>query len=383
MPLVVLVCALMALTVPAWAESSPDLSAVPISEMARVTESPPVMGPLEEPELPAPPPMPLNATRAPVAVPGPSSEHSEVETAVEAALAVRKHPIPAKYDVSKIGDRNISGGLDFYSLEKEQELGKALAREVEQNAKLVTDPVITEYVNRVGQNLVRNSDARVPFTIKVIDNDEVNAFALPGGFFYVNTGLILAADNEAELAGVMAHEIAHVAARHATKNATRQEIFNLASIPLIFVGGPAGYAVRQFVGLAVPQSFLKFSRNAEREADMLGLEYQYATGYDPEEFVKFFEKLKADEKHKHNFLARAFLTHPMTGDRIKRAQQEIARYFPRRNQYIVDTSDFDMVKERLQTMENAQRIGGSKANRPVLQRRDSGNDGRPRLESKK
>jgi predicted Zn-dependent protease len=217
---------------------------------------------------------------------------------------------------------------------------------------------------------VRNSDARVPFIIKVIDNEEVNAFALPGGFFYVNTGLILAADNEAELAGVMAHEIAHVAARHATKNATRQEIFNLASIPLIFVGGPAGYAVRQFMGLAVPLSFLKFSRNSEREADLLGLEYQYASGYDPQEFVRFFEKLHSQEKkQKHGFMAKAFATHPMTGDRIKRAQEEIAKYLPPKEEYIVDTSEFDAVKARLAEIDNAHRIDGGEGVRPTLRKR--------------
>src|SRR5690242_979386 len=196
-----------------------------------------------------------------------------------------------KKDPDAIGDRKVTCKVNWYSLEKEISLGKQLAQEVERQSRVINDPVVAEYVNRIGQNLVRNSDAKVPFTIKVIDNDEINAFALPGGFFYVNTGMILAADNEAELAGVMAHEIAHVAARHATKNATKSEIFNLASIPLIFLGGPAGYAVRQVMGLAVPLGFLKFSRDAEREADLLGLEYQYATGYDPEEFVRFFEKL--------------------------------------------------------------------------------------------
>ncbi len=275
--------------------------------------------------------------------------------------------LQSRYDVNRIGDRNVGKGLDFYSLRKETELGRALAAEVESGARLVKDPTVTEYINRIGQNLVRNSDAKVPFTIKVLDNDEINAFALPGGFFYVNTGLILAADNEAELAGVMAHEIAHVAARHATKNATRNELFNLASIPLVFVGGPAGYAARQVIGLAMPLSMLKFSRNAEREADMLGLEYQYASGYDPEEFVKFFEKL--DEKKKMNFFARAFATHPMTQDRIKRAQQEIAEYLPAREDYIIDTSEFPEVKRRLRGIEDAHRIDGGKVSTPTLRKR--------------
>ena len=282
-------------------------------------------------------------------------------------------PLQAKYDVSLIGQRNVGTGLDFYSLDREVALGHQLSQEVEQQARLVTDPVITEYVNRIGQNLVHNSDARVPFTIKVLDNDEVNAFALPGGFFYVDSGLILAADNEAELAGVMAHEIAHVAARHATKNMTRAQIWNLASVPLIFIGGPVAYAISEVASLAVPLGFLKFSRDAEREADLLGLEYDYAAGYDPEAFVEFFEKLKLDEKKKQNLVAKAFATHPMNADRIKAAQDEIRKYLPDRTEYVVDTSEFENVKLRLARLENGRRLGGAKGDptRPVLLRRSA------------
>ena len=197
----------------------------------------------------------------PPAVPPVAKSESPAAVTPEAHGA----PLPAKYDVSQIGQRNVGSGLDFYSLDREVALGHELSQQVEQQARLVTDPVVTEYVNRIGQNLVRNSDARVPFTIKVLDNDEVNAFALPGGFFYVDSGLILAADNEAELAGVMAHEIAHVAARHATKNMTRAQIWNIASVPLIFIGGPVAYAISEVASLAVPLGFLKFSRDAERE----------------------------------------------------------------------------------------------------------------------
>ena len=222
----------------------------------------------------------------------------------------------SKYDITRIGDRGVGNRLNFYSIDKEQALGRELSLQVEQQSKLFTDPVIDEYVNRIGQTLVRHSDAHVAFTIKVVDDEQVNAFALPGGFFYVNTGVLLAADDEAELAGVMAHEIAHVAARHATLNATRQQIWNMASLPLIFVGGPVGLAIRQFSSIAVPMSFLKFGRDAEREADFLGLEYQYASGYDPTAFVDFFEKLEADEKGHAGFVARAFMTHPMSDDRI-------------------------------------------------------------------
>jgi len=282
-----------------------------------------------------------------------------------------QEPFPAKYDVSQIGHRNVGSGLDFYSLDREIALGHQLASEVERSCRLVTDPLVTEYINRIGQNLVRNSDARVPFTIKVLDTDEVNAFALPGGFFYVNSGLILAADDEAELAGVMAHEIAHVAARHATKNMTRAQIWNMASIPLIFVGGPAAYIISEVASIAIPMTYLKFSRDAEREADLLGLEYDYAAGYDPHAFVEFFEKLNLDGTRKHSVLAKAFATHPMNADRIKAAQDEIRKYLPDRPEYLVDTSEFENVKARLLALQNTRRIRGGNGNRPVLIRHTS------------
>ncbi len=283
-------------------------------------------------------------------------------------------PLKPKYDVRLIGQREIGGGLNFYSLDREMALGRDLSKQVEATSKLITDPVVTEYVNRIGQNLVRNSDARVPFTIKVLDNEEVNAFALPGGFFYVDSGLILAADNEAELAAVMAHEIAHVAARHATKNMTKSEIWNLASIPLMFVGGPAGFAIAEVASIAIPMTFLKFSRDAEREADLLGLEYDYAAGYDPQAFVQFFEKLNADEKKKHSRLAKMFSTHPMNADRVAAAQNEIREYLPDRDSYVVDTSEFEQIKARLLSLDNAQQLSIGDGRRPVLLKRTETND---------
>ncbi|MFB3815213.1 MAG: M48 family metallopeptidase [Terriglobales bacterium] len=282
----------------------------------------------------------------------------------------KKRPqTPAKYDITKIGDRGIGGGLNLYSLKRERQMGEQLAAQVEAQVRLLRDPLIAEYVNRLTQAIVRNSDAKVPFTVKVIDNDEVNAFALPGGFLYVESGLVLAAENEAQIAGVIAHEVAHVAARHATKNSSRMEILNLASIPLIFVGGPAGYAVRQAMGLAVPISFLKFSRNAEREADLLGMEYMYTAGYDPTEMVQFFETLKYREEHKLSFIAKAFATHPMTKDRIKRAQKDIAKLLPERDEYVVTTSEFDAIKTRLAAIEQSHQINAAPSDRPVLRRR--------------
>lgn len=274
-------------------------------------------------------------------------------------------------DISAIGNRNVGCGRgmgNWYSLERQIQMGREYAQQVESSSKLVADPVVTEYVNRIGQNLVRNSDAQVPFTIKVIDSDEVNAFALPGGFFYVDSGLILAADNEAELAGVMAHEIAHVAACHAARENTRGQLMNLASIPLIFVGGGIGYAVQNVAGLALPLSFLRFSRGFESEADFLGLEYMYKAGYDPQAFTAFFEKVEALNKQKPGTLAKAFSTHPQTPDRIVKTQKEIATVLPARNLYKVDSSEFEDVKARLAAIENRHLINQGEENRPTLRR---------------
>jgi predicted Zn-dependent protease len=274
------------------------------------------------------------------------------ETLVGARVG-KKSKKASKYDISRVGDRGIGSGINFYSQDRETALGKEISLDVEQGSKLIHDRVVEEYINRIGQNLVHNSDAKVPFTIKIIQNDEVNAFALPGGYFYVNSGLILAAENEAELAGVMAHEIAHVAARHATRGETKRDIWNLASMPLVFVGGPVGYAVQQVAGLAVPMGVMKYSRDAEREADLLGLEYDYLSGYDPAAFVQFFEKIKVLDKKKPNFLAKAFATHPMTEDRIRRAQEEIQTLLPAKEEYVVDTSEFQEVKARLAMLVNS------------------------------
>jgi predicted Zn-dependent protease len=251
-------------------------------------------------------------------------------------------------------------------------MGKQYSMQVENSVKLVQDPVVNEYVNRIGQNLVRNSDAQVPFTIKVIDSDEVNAFALPGGFFYVNSGLILAADEEAELAGVMAHEIAHVAARHGMRQMTRMNWANIGTIPLIFVGGGIGYGIYEAAGLGLPLTFMKFQRNFEAEADYLGLQYMYKTGYDPQAFISFFEKIQAKEKKKPGTLAKAFASHPQTPDRIQESQKEIATILPAKAQYVVSTSEFDDVKSRLSTIENRHKVNDEKdGSRPSLRRTSS------------
>src|SRR5215475_10689115 len=272
-------------------------------------------------------------------------------------------------DVENIGTRDINKGtINFVSLDRGIAMGRDMAQQVEQESKLLKDPVINESVNRVGQNLVRNSDAKVPFTIKVVESDEINAFALPGGFFYVNSGLILAADDESELAGVMAHEIAHVAARHGTEQASKAELINFASIPLIFMGGVGGFALRQAAGFLIPMQFLQFSRKDESEADYLGLQYLYKTGYDPGAAVSFFEKLQAKESAKPGTISKMFSTHPPTGDRIAMSKRNIELILPDKDQYVVTTSEFNQVKALLAQLENP-RTSAQEANKPSLRRR--------------
>ena len=321
--------------------------------------------------------------------PAPAQNQTQTQTA-PAPATVPDEP-PSKPDknapspstlknIDAIGNRNVgcnTGAGNWYSLEKQVAMGQQYSQQVEHGVKLVQDPVITEYVNRIGQNLVRNSDSKVPFTIKVIDTDEINAFALPGGFFYVNSGLILAADNEAELAGVMAHEIAHVAACHVAREQTRSNIVNLASIPLVFVpGGWAVYEATQIaMGIGVPLTFMKFSRNFESEADFLGMEYMYKTGYDPQSFISFFEKIEAQEKKKPGAIAKAFSSHPMTPDRVAHAQQEMVTVLPPRDEYVLNTSEFDQVKSRLASINNKHKLQNDNTNgsRPTLRRSTADN----------
>jgi beta-barrel assembly-enhancing protease len=290
--------------------------------------------------------------------------------------ADRKHG-----DVENIGNRSVSGKIfgilpNWVSLEKEVAMGNQIAAEFEQTARLVDDPVVAEYVDRIGQNLVKHSDAKVPFHIKVVDTDEVNAFAFPGGYFYVNKGLLLAADTEAELAGVMAHEISHVTARHATQRMSKGQYFQLFSIPAMFVGGYwAQMGIQQALGLGINLELMGVTRESEREADQLGIQYLWNTGYDPNAFVSFFEKMQAQEKSKPGKLAGWFRTHPSTDDRIMASMDE-QRYLPEKENYIVNTSEFDRVRSRLLAIDNAQKseeaTGTQEQKRPTLKRRTDG-----------
>jgi predicted Zn-dependent protease len=311
-----------------------------------------------------------------------SAEAKKPQTAAATPAAPKSNkPLATNEDPAMIGKRNINTGLIAKmsgSTEKEVRQGREAAAEVDRQAKFIDDPIITEYVNRVGQNIVLHSDAKVPFTIKVIDSDEVNAFALPGGFFYVNKGLLLAADNEAELAGVMAHEIAHVAARHAVENQTKATLLEYAAIGgSIFLGGIPGMIYQNTAGIGLLGIFMKFSRSAEEEADKLGVQYMYAAGYDPSAMATMFEKLEAKNKKKPGFIARAFATHPAPPDRRASALALAAR-FPEHEEYVISSSEFQRVKGRLLKLSNARAAAtgtiqgsdnGNAPDRPTLKRR--------------
>ena len=280
-------------------------------------------------------------------------------------------------DPNMIGKRNINGGVWgklASGTEKEVRMGRMLAAQVDKEAKFIDDPIITEYVNRVGQNIVLHSDAKVPFTIKVIDSDEVNAFALPGGFFYVNKGLILAADNEAELAGVMAHEIAHVAARHAMENQRKMELIDYGMLAGVLLGGPIlSNVLYNGAGFFEGMAFLKFSRGAEEEADKLGVQYMWAAGYDPSAMATMFEKLEAKNKKKPGTISKMFADHPAPADR-RQAALNLAARFPEREEYVISSSEFQRVKNRLLRLSNA-RV----TNTGAIAASDDDTPGRPTL----
>jgi beta-barrel assembly-enhancing protease len=290
-----------------------------------------------------------------------------------------------KNDPSQIGDRDVGKCLNFYSVEKEMALGKQLAEEVAREAKVVDDPILSEYVNRIGQNLARNSDAKVPFTFRLLQNDVPNAFALPGGYIFVHTGLIGIAAEEDEFAGALAHEIAHVAARHLTCRETKAQLANIGTIPLsILLGGWAGVAARQAAGAAIPMTFLSFSRHDESEADFLGVQYMWAAGYDPTGAISMFEKLETLQRTQPTAVSKLLSTHPMDSDRITKTQAEIDKILPSKPEYIVTTSDYTNMRQRLLTMENRRKPDDP--NKPQLRRAPgvddpdkTGDDGRPTL----
>ena len=275
----------------------------------------------------------------------------------------------AKYDVNRIGHRGIGHGFNLYSLKHERELGQSLAASFDHYSRLVNDPELNDYVNRIAQKIVRNSDAEVPFTVRLIDSGEIpRAYGLPGGFLYVDSALIFAAESEAELAGVMAHEIAHVAARHATRALSRRRMVSLTG-ELSLLAGPVGILLEDAGGVAGPLSVKKFSRDSEYEADLLGIEYAYSAGYDPQALLSALEKLHALETQRssafaqipgyhfashlpfHDKVARGLSNYPLTEDRIRRLQSEIATFLPARGDYVLDTNEFQDIKAHLLSLQ--------------------------------
>jgi predicted Zn-dependent protease len=277
-----------------------------------------------------------------------------------------------KKDVGAIGERRVAR-RSIISQEKEIAIGKQYASEIDRSAKMVTDPVVNEFVNRLAQNVARNSDLTIPLTVKVIDSPELNAFALPGGFLYVNSGLVMAADEEAQVAGVVAHEIAHVAARHWASQMTRATLLQYAMIPLIFIpmSYPVYYGVMEAYMNGVPLAFLKFNRGAEAEADLLGLQYMYKAGYDPSAYVTFFSKVIEQDRRSPGSVPTIFASHPPTPERILRSEEEIKAILPKRAQYLVSTSEFDDVKARLQSIMSLKKKGDKKEG-PTLRKRETG-----------
>jgi predicted Zn-dependent protease len=342
---------------------------------AQQTSAPPAATqPADQPSSTAPAAQPSDKNPPATSTPAAAPAATKTDSLPSPGEALDPHIKPgSEDDVNAVGTRNIGGrGMgNWYSTNWEISNGKQYSMEIEKSAHLVTDPVVNEYVNRIGQNIVKNSDCKVPFTIKVIDTDEINAMALPGGFFYVNSGLIMAADEEAELAGVMAHETAHVCAHHAAREATRLNYMQIGSIPLMIMteGTWTGYGIYEASQLAIPVTFLQFSRQFESEADYLGLQYMYRAGYDPQAYIQFFEKIDALEKHKPGTLAKVFADHPQTPDRINRSEDEIATIMPAKPDYVVTTSEFDDVKARLARLENKRKINDPKnGNKPTLRR---------------
>lgn len=280
------------------------------------------------------------------------------------AAAELKLKVPSKYDIARIGDRGIGDGLNFYSRDKEHDLGESMARRFDMELPFLRDREVNNYVNRVVQRLVIHSDAKMPFTVHVVKNDEVTAFSLPGGFLYVTTGLLAASPDEATFAGALAHEVAHVAARHVTRALTRKRLLGVASLPLVFLTGGAGAALNNAAGFGIPISGMKFARDSEREADLLGLEYTYAAGYDPHAFVQFLETMEARQKQKlPGLLKLMFTSHVMTQDRIQRAQAEMASMLPEKPTYVIDSSEFQDAQARLFELTDACRYSNGK---PVL-----------------
>jgi predicted Zn-dependent protease len=246
--------------------------------------------------------------------------------------------------------RQLRPGFNLFSKEQDIQMGKEYAAQVEQQMHIVRNAELSAFVESIGRKLASAPDAGgYPYTFKVVQDKTINAFALPGGPTFTHTGLIAAADNEAQIAGVLAHEIAHVALRHGTNQASKAQ---LLALPLMLAGGLAGDGItgqlaQLGIGLGANSVLMKFSRNAERDADLLGARIMSHAGYNPIEMARFFEKLEA-ETGKGSALSQFFSDHPNPGNRVKSVQDEI-RYLPRRS-YNADTGKLPQVKRTIQSL---------------------------------
>jgi predicted Zn-dependent protease len=276
-----------------------------------------------------------------------------------------------KKDPTEIGDRNVAGSLNVYSLDKEMALGKQLAIEVRKQTKIVDDPIIAEYINRLGQNLARNSDVTFPVSFTLIDADDINAFTLPGGYIFINTGALRLSDNEAELASVLAHELGHAAARHATRQATRNDLITAGTLPLVLFGGWAGLLAHQATAAAGPMFMFHFSRAFESEADLLGIQYLWKSGYDPTASIDMFERVESTERKQPGSVSKLFRTHPLTADRIEKTQKNIDELLPGRDNYVVNTSEYEEVRARLAEISQQRKPDAGDRERPTLLRAPS------------
>jgi len=248
-------------------------------------------------------------------------------------------------DINAIGNRHIARGVNFYSVQHEKDLGKSLADEVERSAKLMQDPSVIEYVEKVAQNVTKHSDAEIPITVRVIDSDAVTTFTLAGGYQYVSRGLLLKLENEGELASVLARGIAHTALRSATTQATKAQLM-AATVPVL-ASGPSSSSARQAPTTSLIQ--LKMKRDDELDADYFGIEYVYKAGYDPECFTSFLQRIWGfNATAANDSVSKVFGTYPPLDERLAALKKEISKILPPRDGAIISTPEFDEFKEHLQ-----------------------------------
>jgi len=242
-------------------------------------------------------------------------------------------------------NKSAVGGFNLISVAEEKQLGDKFAIEIEKQHKIVTDPQVQRYIDGVGKRLLTGvRKAEFPYTFQVVQDDSINAFAIPGGHTYVNTGLIKAAESEAELAAVMAHEINHVVARHSTRQMTQQYGYTLITSLLLGSQGEISKLAADLFGKA---GSMYYSREMESQADVLGVETMYKAGYNPQGMVTFFKKLAAAGERDPGKIAKFFSSHPETEQRINDIQQEIAK-LPAKSYLQASTQEFSQVKSKVQ-----------------------------------